>query len=410
MLHKDEGTKKERIILANKKKVLMTTSTFPRWEKDTEPRFILDLAKAMNQLYDVTVLAPATAGAKDSEILEGVNVIRYHYLPVKRWETLCCPGSIIPRIKEKKARALEVPFLFFSLFLQLFIKRKQYDIIHAHWIIPQGIVQSFVGGRYIITGHGSDVTTLNRGLFKLLKQRCLDRAAHITVVSERLKQIIITQYHTSEDKISVVSMGSNLSLFSQKQRNNTVFHHKEEKIILFVGRFEEVKGLPYLIDAMEYVNASLYIVGSGPDESSLRIQANRFPDRITFLGSKSHEELSKIYSSADVCVVPSICDRNGKEEGFGLVILEAMASGVPIVASRSGGIVDIVRDGVNGLLAEPKNSKDLAEKINQILINPALAEQLKEEAYRTVGDYSYEKIAERFSRVYEIAENNNPGS
>ena len=103
----------------NRKKLLITASTFPRWKNDTEPRFILDFAKAMLQYYDVTVLVPAAAGAKEKEILEGVKVIRYHYLPVHKWETLCYPGAIVPRIKEKKTRIFQVPFLMFSLWRKL---------------------------------------------------------------------------------------------------------------------------------------------------------------------------------------------------------------------------------------------------------------------------------------------------
>lgn len=86
----------------NKTSLLVTASTFPRWKEDTEPRFILDVCKELNKYFDVTVLVPASPGAKDREVLEGVKVIRYHYFPIHSWETLCYPGAIVPRIKEKK--------------------------------------------------------------------------------------------------------------------------------------------------------------------------------------------------------------------------------------------------------------------------------------------------------------------
>ena len=102
-----------------KKRLLITGSTFPRYENDTEPRFILDIAKAMKEYADVTVLVPAAPGAADKERLEGVNVIRYHYFPIHSLETLCYPGAIVPRIKQKKTRALLVPWLFISLLYNL---------------------------------------------------------------------------------------------------------------------------------------------------------------------------------------------------------------------------------------------------------------------------------------------------
>ena len=126
-----------------KKKLLVTASTFPRWTGDTEPRFVLDLASYMTDEFDVTVLVPAVPGAEEREVLDGVKVIRYHYFPVHKWETLCYPGAIVPRIREKKVRALLVPFLFISLYFHLWKLLPDYDIVHAHWLIPQGIMQSF---------------------------------------------------------------------------------------------------------------------------------------------------------------------------------------------------------------------------------------------------------------------------
>ena len=84
-----------------KKKLLVTASTFPRWNGDTEPRFVLDLCIGLNKYFDVTVLVPMCPNAKEEEYLEGVQVIRYHYFPIHKWETLCYPGAIVPRIKEK---------------------------------------------------------------------------------------------------------------------------------------------------------------------------------------------------------------------------------------------------------------------------------------------------------------------
>ena len=98
-----------------KPRLLVTASTFPRWKGDTEPRFVLDLCKKLTAYFDVTVLVPAAPGAARKEMLEGVSVIRYHYFPVHKWETLCYPGAIVPRIREKKVRVLLVPFLFFAL-------------------------------------------------------------------------------------------------------------------------------------------------------------------------------------------------------------------------------------------------------------------------------------------------------
>ncbi len=384
-----------------KKKVLMTASTFPRWAGDTEPRFILDFARAMNGFYEVTVLVPAAEGAAEEEMLEGVHVIRYHYLPVHRWETLCYPGAIMPRIRQKKARALQVPFLLLALLRRVRKISGSYDLVHAHWIIPQGFIQSFAGARYLITGHGDDVTTMNRGILRRIKARSLRKAAGAAVVSGRLKQILREQYGIPEDRISVLPMGCDTSYFSPEYRDPELFPEKGRPHIVFAGRLVDRKGVRYLIEAMRDVDAELYIVGDGPEKESLQEQARPFGDRIHFPGRKTHEEIRAFFASADLCVFPSVHTENGSEEGFGLVIVEAMASGAPVVASRSGGITDIIRDGWNGLLAEEKNSRDLAEKINRLLEDRAYADSLAREGRKTAETYDYRAIAERYAAIYD---------
>lgn len=386
-----------------KKKLLMTASTFPRWEGDTEPRFILDLAKAVNEYYDVTVLAPAAIGARENEIMEGVKVIRYHYLPVHKWETLCYPGAIVPRIKEKKIRALQVPFLFMALWVTLLRLKSKFDIVHVHWLIPQGIVQGLVGGRYVITCHGTDLTSMNSGIVRKMKQLCINKARHVTVVSKKLYEILTEVYNVPDEKISIISMGCSLSSFSPKFRDERLLDADGSKSVLFVGRLVEVKGVKYLIDAMEYVEAKLYIVGTGPDEEMLKKRAEKYSNKVIFLGSKSHQELAALYASADVCVFPSIHASDGTEEGFGLVILEAMASGTPVVASRSGGIVDIIEDGVNGLLTQEKNVKQLSECINSVLNDWKLSQRIIKNANETVKSYDYAFIGERLMVLLEEA-------
>ena len=132
----------------NKKKLLITASTFPRYKGDSEPRFVLDLAVALLPYFDITVLVPACPESIEYEILEGIKVVRYHYFPIHKWETLCYPGAIVPRIKEKKIRILLVPFLLWGLYWNLRRMSKFVDAVHAHWLIPQGIVQSFLKKPY----------------------------------------------------------------------------------------------------------------------------------------------------------------------------------------------------------------------------------------------------------------------
>ena len=380
-----------------KKRLLITGSTFPRYENDTEPRFILDLAKYMKEYAEVTVLVPAAPKAVDTEVLEGVSVIRYHYFPVHSLETLCYPGAIVPRIREKKVRGLLVPWLFVSLWVHLFKMRKSYDIVQANWLIPQGIVQSFLKMPYIVTGHGADVTSLNHGLLKKLKRRCLKNAWGVTAVSQPYKN----------ENQAVISMGCDTSLFGRQYREENYFGQGNQKVLLFVGRLAEKKGVYYAIEAMRNVeNAMLVIAGDGPLREELQRQADKVMretgKKIVFLGAKTHEELKKIYASADLFVMPSITAKDGDKEGFGLVILEAFASGLPIVASRSGGITDIVKDGVNGFLVEEKDAGGMAEQIDRLLKDEEIYNKMQTEAKKSAQQYDYRQIAARYAQFLKL--------
>ena len=382
-----------------KKRLLITASTFPRWENDTEPRFILDYAKAMQTYYDVTVLVPSEPKAVAHEVLEGVKVIRYRYFPIKSWETLCYPGAIVPRIREKKVRGFLVPFLFLGLYIKLAKVHKQYDIIHAHWLIPQGIVNSFFTTPYIITGHGGDVTSLNKGFFRILKKRCLKNATYITAVSKPLEDVLQEIY--LNNKTSIIPMGCNIKLFSREYKVSGYFSQGNKKVVLFVGRLVEKKGVTYLIEAMKYIDAKLVIVGKGPLENELKQQAKELGDRVLFLGDKTHEELKVIYASADIFAAPSVTAKDGDKEGFGLVLLEAMASGLPVVSCKSGGIMDLITDGVDGLLVEEKDVMAIRGNIQSLIQDEALRRRLSEQALIKASHFDYSEIARRYSEIME---------
>lgn len=384
-----------------KKKLLVTASTFPRWEGDTEPRFILDLCKALGEYFDITVLAPACPGAKEEEILEGVKVMRYHYFPIHKWETLCYPGAIVPRIKEKKIRGLLVPFLFWGLWRTLWHILDEFDIVHTHWIIPQGIIQSFFKKPYLVTGHGGDVTSLNKGIIKLLKIRCLKKASVVTVVSKELGKEIKNLCDIS--RIYIMPMGCDTKKFGRKFRIENYFGQNGEKIVLFVGRLAEKKGVSYLIEAMKKVEAKLIIVGDGPLRENLRNQATGMEEKVSFLGAKTHEELKTIYASSDIFVAPSITAKDGDKEGFGLVFLEAMSSGLPVIGSNSGGIPSIVKNEENGFLVEEKDVNGLAEKINLLISDETLWNIYSKNAVKTAQKYDYSKIAQEYAqKLYEM--------
>lgn len=384
-----------------KKKILITSSTLPRWDRDTEPRFILDYAKSIQKYYDVTILAPAAVGAKDKEVIEGVEIVRYHYFPIHKWETLCYPGAIVPRIREKKVRILLVPFLLLSLWFRLLKINKNYDLVHAHWMIPQGMVQSvFHKTPYILTGHGGDITSLNFGFMKSIKKSAIKHARHVTVVSDKLKEIV--NGICPNDKTTVLPMGCDTSVFKAANRVDNFFGQGDKKVVLFVGRLAEVKGVEYLIKAVDKLdNVMLAIAGTGDLEGELKELAKPMGDKVVFMGAKTHSELSAIIPSSDVLVMPSVTASDGGKEGFGLVIIEAMASGVPVIASNSGGIPNTVKNEYNGLLTEERDIQGIADAITRVISDDDLRATLVANGLVTSRQHDYSEVALGYKKIID---------
>lgn len=173
--------------------------------------------------------------------------------------------------------------------------------------------------------------------------------------------------------------------------------------ILFVGRLSDEKGIEDLIKAMPLIlktcsDAKLHIVGEG-NKSKIKGIINRYMDcaenSIILHGYMDHNELSKVYSNASVFVLPSIC-----MESFGLVILEAMSFGIPVITTRLGGQAELIEDGYNGYLVNFKNPQDIAEKIINILTDRRLHEYLSTNALIFHDKYSIDSHLSTLHNIY----------
>ncbi|MBM7688896.1 hypothetical protein BCR24_04435 [Enterococcus ureilyticus] len=381
------------------KKLLVTASTFPRWQDDTEPKFIYDLCKEYAKYYDVTVLVPSTYGALNKEEMEGLHVVRYRYFPIKKLETLAYPGAIVPRIKEKKSRALLVPFMFIAMYFAIRKEMKKVDAVHSNWLIPQGIIQQFFKKPFVLTGLGGDVTSLNKGFIKKMKMRTLLKASAVTVVSKDLKEHLEKEYRY--EKAEVIPMGVDLTKFSPKYRQDNFFETNGKPVILFVGRLAEKKGAKYLIRAMAKIDAVLIIVGDGPEKEVLMQEANHVQADIRFVGSKNKDELAVINASCDIFCVPSVVAKDGDKDGLPVALIEAMASGVPVVASDVGGINEAVEDNVNGFLVEPSDVQELESKLNELLSERNRRLDMGKKARLKAEEFDFIEIGKKYKQIFD---------
>jgi len=182
---------------------------------------------------------------------------------------------------------------------------------------------------------------------------------------------------------------------------------QKENTLLYVGRLVKRKGVEYLLRAVKHLETripiELMIVGDGPERKNLEMLVHDLNLRnVTFYGFVPQIDLKSFYQRASVFVLPAVTDPTGDTEGLGVVLLESMSVGVPVIVSKVGGIPDIIADGKTGLLVEEKNSLQLAETIEALLTDHELRARLVSNANRLVhSEFSWERIAKMILREYE---------
>ena len=176
---------------------------------------------------------------------------------------------------------------------------------------------------------------------------------------------------------------------------------KGQHLVLWVGRVVPHKGIENLVEAAQYVDGTKFVIGGeGPHLPAIRRLAKSFDveDRVVFSGRLARSELPKYYAACDVFVLPSV----SRLEAFGIVALEAMSSGRPVVVTDMPGVREVVRDGVEGLLCEPLNAEDLAEKINALLGDPGKRSEMgKAGRKKVVEEFGIRRVVDKLEAVYK---------
>jgi glycosyltransferase involved in cell wall biosynthesis len=215
--------------------------------------------------------------------------------------------------------------------------------------------------------------------------------------------------------VDVIPMGTDLTERFTPSRAVA----REAGGVLFAGRLVEKKGVRHLLDAIARLHGqgralTLRIAGSGPDLDMLRDEARRLGivDRVEFLGSVDHARLAVLFRAATAAVVPSVVASDGDQEGFGLVIVEAMGCGCPVIASRLPAIGDIATDGETAMLVPPADPDALARAIAAVLDDPHGAEKRATAARaRVVELFDWAVISRRYADLLgQLVGRPRPGS
>jgi glycosyltransferase involved in cell wall biosynthesis len=305
-------------------------------------------------------------------------------------------GFYIHRLAWSKVRIIGMCLFWMKFCLK--IRTIKPDIVQVQDLsmaIPALALKKILKIPYVAWGQGDDVYCPNR-FGRITIRTILQNADAILAFTENMQIKLKDIYNT---EIYIVQFGIDLEeyygepIFPDRKTNT--------KNILFVGSLYPVKGVQYLITAMKKIledapDAKLIIVGDGEERewlAALSIQLG-IQKYVQFVGKVPHEKVKTFMQQADVFVLPSL------SEGFPNVILEAMACGLPIVASRVGGIPDIIKNGVHGYLVEAKKPDEIAEKILIILQNDQVRNKISRTNLELIKTYAWDTIIFRLENIY----------
>ncbi|MCW2680694.1 MAG: glycosyl transferase group 1 [Frankiales bacterium] len=345
-------------------RILHLTTSFPRTAGDHVAPFLLDLARAQQAVgLEVAVLAPHDAGTPRSEDLHGVGVHRFRYAP-DRWERLSYRGGLLGRSRTAGGLLLlPVFFAAFTLAAVRLSRRYRPDVLHAHWWLPAGIcallASRVVRAPLVITLHGTDVHLLRHRLVRAVAKAVLRRAALVAVVSDDLQRLVVHALGVPEERVVVLRMPvSRVAEVAPAPVGTPVR-------LVAAGRLSVEKGFDVLLEALalateQGADLQLDLIGSGPEHERLAALAAPLEDRVRMIPAQPREVLWQHMDAAQALVVPS------RREGLGLVALEAIARGRPVIASRAGGLVEVVLDGVDGVLVPPEDVEALVQALHAL--------------------------------------------
>ena len=398
-------------------KVAMVSSTYPRFAGDGAGKFVQSIAEAVAALgHEVHVLAPYHPLA--APYPSSVQLHHYRYV----WpDSAAVMGYAQSLVSDRRLRAgalaLIAPYLAAGGWaLRKLASQHRFDVLHAHWVIPGGVLALPVARTrhipLVVSLHGSDVfVALRNPLFGEAARQVFQRAGAVTACSPDLQSGAL-RLGAAPSMTQVLPYGADLTALADPL-NAAALRQRwgigpDDPIIVTVGRLVAKKGYEYLVRAMPATlravpNARFVIVGDGAERQRLEQLAATLGvgDRLTITGMVKWNEVPGFLHFGDIFVLPSIHDDDGNVDGLPNSLLEAMAAGKPVVASRVAGVPMAVEDGHTGFLVTERQPEQLAAALTNLLSQPDLARQMGQAGRRRVEvDFNWGTIAQAFVRMY----------
>jgi phosphatidylinositol alpha-1,6-mannosyltransferase len=390
-------------------RVCIVTTTYPRYEGDSVPRFVADLADHLvaDHQIDVKVIAPHEGGLARRELLRGVPVERFVYALNPERQCIAYGGGIPDNLRRIRRAKLQVPAFCASMGWAVFKAARTSDVIHAQWVEP-ALVASVANALHrkplVLTVHSlpPKMNTLHRYVFRRVDRVIFN--SHFTMQ--------LAMSHGVRCRAEVVYQGYDNESFGATARTGSMRARLDipptATLISTVGRMIQRKGMHVLVEAAPAIMATrpdvhLALAGDGPCSADVAALAAASPhrERIHMTGALSREEVAQLLADSDLFVNPAIIDDAGLTEPLGIVSMEAMASGLSCVGSRVGGLPETIEDGVTGILVEPAKADALAEAVGRLLDDPDLRTSMGRAGQRRASElFTWKAHAKRVAEIY----------
>ena len=386
-------------------KVLIITNAFPNSAEETRGIFTYQIVAALREKCNIRVIAPLPWAPR---VVAKKFAAKYPHARVPFHENIGDIEIYHPRylVIPKLVGFMHAVFMFFPLIklVNRLENEEKVDLINAHWIFPDGVAATWIARRLrkpiVLTALGCDVNLYSTMILRKFQiAGALKSADHITAVSSDLKDMVCS-LKIPEKNVDVIPNGIDLSLFSiidKLDARKEVGISPKQSLILTVGSLDEVKGTKFLLEALGAMKKSgsplplLISIGDGPLKPSLCSLAEKLgiADHARFLGKRPHKEIPLWMNAANLFCLPSL------REGHPNVVVEALACGVPVVASNVGAIPQTI-NSTNGYIWKNRNVMALVRQLEYGLDRRWDRTEIR----RSVAGYSWENCASRYHAVY----------
>lgn len=389
----------------DKPNLLILTSSFPRSEDDETCGYIRDFARSTSIDFNVIVLTLPDRGSS-AWPEEAFKLVRVSSTLPQRFSPLQA-GKDLAQISERSLSvkiAAATELAWFAV--EAFRLARSADVICSHWMLPSGLVGALLsrllGKPHVAVEHSGALYLLRRirgG--RRLARFILSGSHRIVTVSRDLKGKLLELCPDADLKTDALPMGIDFrSLTSSPVETVSDARVNARHTVLFVGRLTKIKGVDVLLrSAEELGDIKLVIAGDGEDREHLQRLAKSLGVNAGFIGRVNADDRNDLLGRCDAVVIPSLELADGRTEGMPLVALEAMAAGRAVIASRVGGLQELIIDGQNGLLFDAGDHLMLADKLRLVFNDDSLRNHLGANARTTAAQYDWSRIGALYCEI-----------